>query len=132
MTYRTYFKKNNYYNVKKHTNALGTFDSKYEAGVAEELDLLKKAKEIADYECQVKIDLRAYDKHICNYIIDFVVYHNDGTKEYIEAKGYKTEVWRLKWKLFEAQMNTLEPDSLLTIYEQKRNKRYGQPRVSRS
>ena len=32
-----------------------------------------------------------------------------------EVKGFETEVWRIKWKLFEAQMAQEEPDALLLI-----------------
>jgi len=47
--------------------------------------------------------------------MDFVVTHNDGSLEYVEVKGFQTEVWRLKWKIFEAIFNKEHPDIILTI-----------------
>lgn len=78
------------------------YHSKKEAQYAAELDQRKKSGDIKDWEPQVKIDLSVNGYHIANYYIDFLVHHNDGTKEYVEVKGFETEVWRLKWKLFEA------------------------------
>ncbi len=88
--------------------------SKKEAGAARDLDLMIKAKEIKSWERQVRIPLDVNGYHICNYIIDFVVEHNDGTKEYLEIKGFETEVWRLKWKLFEALYGK-KPNIKLTV-----------------
>ena len=73
-----------------------------EANYAGELDLRIKAHDIKSWVRQVRIPLDVGGYHICNYIIDFVVTHNDGTLEYVEVKGFETDVWRLKWKLFEA------------------------------
>lgn len=78
------------------------YHSKKEAGYAAELDLRLKAKDIESWARQVKIPLDVNGYHITNYMIDFVITHNDGVKEYVEVKGFETEVWRLKWKLFEA------------------------------
>lgn len=99
----------NYYNVKK----AGKNDSKFEAGKAQELILLKRAKAIKDFQEQVKIPLEVNGYHICNYYIDFVIQHNDGTKEYLETKGYPTDTWKLKWKLFEALYD--KPGNILTV-----------------
>lgn len=105
-----YVKFNNYYSAKKS----GKNDSKFEAGKAQELELLKRAGEIKDYQEQVKIPLEVNGYHICNYFIDFMVAHNDGSTEYIETKGYATDVWKLKWKIFEATYSDL-PDTKLTV-----------------
>lgn len=102
-------KKTSYYNIKK----AGRNDSKFEAGVAQSLELLKKAGEIRDFQEQVKIPLVVNGYHICNYYIDFVIQHNDGTTEYREAKGFATDVWKLKWKIFEALYD--KPGNLLTV-----------------
>lgn len=101
--------KNSYYNVKK----AGKNDSKFEAGVAQELTLLKRAGEIKDFEEQVTIPLEVNGYHICNYKIDFVIKHNDGIVEYREAKGFTTDVWKLKWKIFEALYD--KPGNVLTV-----------------
>lgn len=104
-----YYQKNSYYKTAKQ----GKNDSKFEASIAQDLELLLKAKEIQSFEEQVKIPLVVNGYHLCNYFIDFVIYHNDGTVEYREAKGFPTEVWKLKWKLFEALYDL--PGNILTV-----------------
>jgi hypothetical protein len=86
-----------------------------EAKYARDLDWRKKAGEIKSWKRQVKQMLYAYGKHICDYYIDFVVEYADGTIEMVEVKGFETDTWRLKWKLFEAQMQETQPNVLLTI-----------------
>lgn len=76
------------------------YHSKKEAAFAAELELRQKAKDIKSWERQVKIDLTVEGKHICNYYIDFVIHHNDGMLEYVEIKGFATDVWKIKWKMF--------------------------------
>lgn len=105
-----YQTKNSYYTTKKS----GKYDSKFEHGVALKLELLKKSKKIKDFKEQVRIPLEVNGYHICNYYIDFVINHLDGTTEYLECKGFSTEVWKLKWKLFEALYSD-KPDVKLTI-----------------
>lgn len=91
------------------------YASKLEAKVAQDLEFRRLGGELVAIRRQVRISLEAYGKHICDYIIDFVVEHPDGTKEYIEAKGYPTPEWFVKWKLFEAMMAENEPTAVLTI-----------------
>ena len=108
--YRLKFGTTKYHNKKQEYGG-HFYMSKLEADVAWQLDMRIKAKEIKSYERQVRIPLTVKGKHICDYIIDFVVQYPDGTTEYLEAKGFETDVWKLKWKLFEA------------IYEDKKNVR---------
>lgn len=96
----TWNKKYSYYNTKKVVNNLGKWDSKFEAGYAQELDLRLKAKDIAGYESHVRMPLNVNGYHICDYYVDFQIFHNDGTTEFTELKGYSTEVFRIKWKIF--------------------------------
>jgi hypothetical protein len=103
------------------------YDSKFEAGHAAELDLLLKAKQIKSYEKQKTLDLIVNGYIVCTYRIDFIVYHLDGTIEYIEMKGYDTPVWRLKWKLFESLYSEL-PDVKLTVIYQGKQKRTPMPK----
>jgi hypothetical protein len=105
-----YTQRYSYYSTKKQ----GKNDSKFEAGKAQELELLKKAKEIKDFREQVKIPLIVNGYNIANYYFDFEIEHNDGSIEYIETKGYATDVWKLKWKLFEALYGD-KPDVKLTV-----------------
>lgn len=78
------------------------YHSKREARQAAELDLLVRAKEIRSWDRQKKVSLDVNGSHITNYVVDFLVQHNDGTLEYIEVKGLPTPEWILKWKLFKA------------------------------
>ena len=108
--YRVAFGTTKYHN--KHTQYAGhSYMSKLEADVAWQLDMRIKTGEVKSYQRQVRIPLEVKGKHICDYIIDFVVKCTDGTTEYLEAKGFETEVWRLKWKIFSA------------LYENKKNVR---------
>lgn len=108
---------------KKWTNAKGCsyrnsqYDSSFEMQYAIFLDSQQKTGKILKYERQVKIPLIVNGYLICNYYIDYLVYYPDGTKEYVECKGWATEVWKMKWKLFEALFSDL-PDVKLTIVQQ--------------
>lgn len=110
-----FYTSNAYYKTKK----AGKNDSKFEAGVAEELRLLKMAHEIKDFKEQVVIPLEVNGYHICNYKIDFVIEHNDGITEYREAKGFATDVWKLKWKVFEAIYSDKPNVKLSVVYQGK-------------
>jgi len=107
-------KQNKYYNIEQVYNGV-RYDSKKEAQYAYELDMRKKAGEIKDWERQITIPLKVYGKTICTYRIDFKVYHNDGTIEWVEVKGFPTYSWRLKWKLFEAIWSHEHPEDILTV-----------------
>lgn len=100
-------------NVKSEHNGI-QYHSKRECGYAAELDLRLKAKDIKSWERQIKISLDVNGYHIANYFIDFVIHHNDGIKEYVEVKGFETETWKLKWKLFES-LYSGDPMVKLTI-----------------
>ena|ERR1035437_582222 len=104
-----YIQKYSYYKTAKQ----GKNDSKFEASMANDLTLLKRAGEIKDFQEQVKIPLEVNGFHVCNYFIDFVIQHNNGDTEYREAKGFATDVWKLKWKLFEALYD--KPGNILTV-----------------
>ena len=118
-----YYQKHSYYDIKKS----GKNDSKFEAGKAQELELLKKAGEIVGFKEQVKIALEVNGYHICNYFIDFVIEHNDGEIEYLETKGYATDVWKMKWKLFEALYD--KPGNKLTVEYQGKSWRPQRRRI---
>ena len=120
----TYYTSNRYYSSKTQ----GKNDSKFEAGKARELELLKRAGEIKDFKEQVVLDLIVNGYLVCTYKIDFVIEHNDGMTEYLECKGYSTPVWKLKWKLFEALYSDM-PDTKLTIEFQGKSWRPHKRRV---
>lgn len=124
------FRKNGWYNGDR-------YDSKWEAKYAAELDRKVQLGFILSWEKQVTIELnvkiingmpvltdeKGIDlkkmgikfHHICNYRIDFVVTNLDGTKEYIEIKGYRTELWILKFRLTEILFNVVHPEIKLTV-----------------
>jgi hypothetical protein len=83
------------------------FDSKKEANYARELDLLKSAKgyhdKVHSWERQIPFEIRVNDIKICKYIADFRVNYEDGREEYIDVKGVRTDVYKIKKKLVEAQ-----------------------------
>lgn len=101
--YRLKFGTTKYHNKRQEYGG-HSYMSKLEADVAWQLDMRIKAKEVKSYDRQVRIPLIVNKKHIADYIIDFVVHCTDGTTEYLEAKGFATDVWKLKWKIFEAMM----------------------------
>jgi hypothetical protein len=111
------------------TNSWGTAKSKtydgyvymsgFEAKYAQELDLRLKAKEIASWERQVKIPLIVNGYLIANYYIDFIIHHLDGKTEYAETKGFATDVWKMKWKIFEALYGDKPDVKLSVIYQGK-------------
>lgn len=118
-----YVKYNNYYSTKKQ----GKNDSKFEAGKAQELELLKHAGEIKDFEEQKNLRLEVNGYWICDYKIDFVIHHNDGTTEYLECKGLALPAWKLKWKLFEALYD--KPGNKLTVEYQGKSWRPQRRRI---
>lgn len=122
MPFKTNFKrpriKGNKYGAIKQTYNGHSYHSKFEASYAMELDLRLKAKDIKSWDRQHKIELYAYDTKVCNYYIDFVITHNDGVKEYVECKGFETNVWKLKWKLCQAKFKKEQPKDILTLVKQ--------------
>lgn len=113
----TWTKRYSYYRTPKQ----GAYDSKFEAGYAQELEIRKKAKDIRDFAAHVRTPLVVNDNHVCDYLIDFVIQHNDGTEEYVETKGFATEVWKLKWKLFCALYQD-DPGKTITLIMQGKQK----------
>lgn len=84
-----------------------TFDSKREAKRYQELKLMERAGIIRDLKRQVRYELiPAFDcngKHYrpATYIADFVYTDvNTGGEVVEDCKGYRTDVYRLKAKLF--------------------------------
>lgn len=77
------------------------YHSKAEAKYAMYLDKLLVDKKIKSWQYEKNIELKGENKNkICSYKIDFTVYHNNKIVEFVEIKGFKTAVWKIKWKLF--------------------------------
>ena len=95
----------NKYHAKKVSKDGRTFDSKHEAGRYAELKLLQRAGKITDLRCQVSFLLipAQYEngkciERKCTYIADFT-YRENGQFVVEDAKGLKTDVYRIKKKL---------------------------------
>jgi hypothetical protein len=80
------------YGNKKVTIHGHAFDSKKEANYYLQLLARQQADEVAMFLMQVPIALPGGIK----YVIDFVVFLADGTVEWVDVKGMKTDVYRLK------------------------------------
>lgn len=122
MYHQTYFKGNKY-GAKKTVFNGRKFDSKFEANVAADLELRKKAKDIKDYECQYKVIMPIYNEHgkkvhEVSHKIDFRILHNDGSYELLEAKGYESTDWKFRRKLLEKLWLPEHLDHIYTVVKQ--------------
>lgn len=83
------------------------FDSIKEAEYYCKLKILKKAGEIKDFGLQPRFELQpAFEKNgvkyqPITYVADFVIVNNDGTTDVVDVKGFETQVFKIKRKLFE-------------------------------
>lgn len=115
-------RRKNKYNARSSVYNGVYYHSQLEAGFARDLDLRKKAGDIKDWKRQIPIDFYIEKKilnlkegiKICRYYVDFQIIHNDKTIEWVEVKGFQTDLWRFKWKLFEAFFGN-EPNMKLTV-----------------
>ena len=95
-----------YKNYKKFPNkrteyAGRKYDSKFEAGVAADLELRRLAGEIREITPQKTFDLFGKNGHkICTHRPDFYCIMADGSEEIFEAKGMEMPVWKIKRDLF--------------------------------
>lgn len=94
------------------------YDSQKEAKKAWELTQLVKTGAIKSFQSHIKEELFGQNgTRICNYFCDFLVIHNDDTREYIEIKSSitATSTWKLKWKLFEDKYKEEIRNSLVKL-----------------
>lgn len=77
------------------------FDSKKEAMRWQELLHLEAAGMIAKLERQVAIPLTVCGIKVATYRADYM-YEMDGQTVVEDAKGYQTDVFKLKWKIAQA------------------------------
>ena len=117
-----YQRKANKYGAKKTIYNGRQYDSKGEAGLAQEIELLCKSGEVSKIDPQHTFGL--YGKNgarICNHRVDFLLTFKDGYQEVWEYKGFATEIWRIKLKLFEDNY----PDIPYWVITPRERKRYG-------
>ena len=86
---------------KYHSERAGKYQSKYEAQVAQNLDVLYRAGKINNLAEQVPFTLVEGKGKIrpIKYIADFVYFDLKGIRHVCDAKGCKTPVYRLKRKV---------------------------------
>ena len=104
-------KRRSKYNARKVTLPMPdgtdhTFDSQHEANVYGDLWLQEQAGEISELQIQVPFELlprqvapsgKIYRP--CSYIADFVYKDSEGNRVVADAKGLKTDIYKLKKKL---------------------------------
>lgn len=122
MVYQTYFKKNKFGAIRTEFNGY-KYDSKFEASVAAELELRKKAKEILDYDRQFKVEMWAYDQNgkqamKVSHKIDFRIHHKDGSFELLEAKGVETSDYKMRRRWLETFWLPFNLDHTYSVVKQ--------------
>jgi len=91
----------NKYRAKKTQYNGRLYDSKGEAQLAQNIDLLVRVGEVKQVTPQAVFKLRGQNGSIvCKHIVDFLLEMADGTIEAWEYKGMETATWKLKRKLF--------------------------------
>jgi len=91
-----------------------TFDSYKEANIYDVLKYQEIAGEITDLKLQPRFELQpAFEKNgkhyrKIEYVADFQYKDDTGKVYVIDAKGFRTDVYRLKKKLFEYRYPELE------------------------
>jgi hypothetical protein len=77
------------------------YASKHEAAAAVNYQALARAGKIKDYQEQMRITLVPGDGKLrpVVYVADFYYVDLDGTPHVVDAKGYKTAIYRLKKRL---------------------------------
>lgn len=90
-------KRQKYGNRKTEVDGI-VFDSAYEARCWQDLKLREAAGEISDLKRQVHCDIHVNGQFVCSYVADFV-FMERGARVVADAKGCKTEVYKLKKKL---------------------------------
>jgi len=114
----------NKYGAKKTEFNGRKYDSKYEAGIAQELDLRLKAGDIKAVEPQFKVEMWAYRENglkafKVSHKIDFRVTLNDDSYELIEAKGVETPDYKWRRKFLENIWLPDNPDHTYTVVKQR-------------
>ena len=76
------------------------FSSKKEAAYYQKLKELQKSGEVLFFLRQIPFYL---SDNKSKYVCDFLVFSTNGEVEFIDCKGFKTETYKLKKRLVEAQ-----------------------------
>ncbi len=92
-------------NVRKKVIDGITFDSTREARRYQDLVLMQKAGTISQLRRQVPYGILINGVLICTWVADFVYMGPDGRRVVEDTKGWKTDIYKLKKKMFEAYYN---------------------------
>jgi hypothetical protein len=125
-----YQKTSNKFGAKKSNFMGSTYDSKFEATIAQELELRKKAKDIKDWERQFKVEMWAHrpdgtPAFMVSHKIDFRIHHKDGSYELVEAKGVETLDYKMRRKFLECIWLPEHKDHTYTVIKQSRQYKGG-------
>lgn len=90
------------YNAKRVTIDGIKFASQFEGKIYEDIKRLMATGTVESVKFQEPFKLHGRNgSFVCKHVVDFLITYFDGSQEVWEAKGYATDVWRLKKKLFE-------------------------------
>lgn len=113
------------------------FDSKAEAKYYQQLKWLQAHGDILFFRLQPRYILQeAFEKdgkkhRRIDYVADFEVHHKDGTIEVVDVKGFATDVFKIKEKLFHARyphkLSVVTHDLALGWIELDKLKKYKKP-----
>lgn len=114
----------NKYGAKKTEYNGKKYDSKFEAGVAQELDLRLKGKDILEVIPQYKVEIPVHcpDGTLAFTVyhkVDFRIKHRDGSYELCEAKGVETDDYKWRRKLLENIFLPMHKDYTYLVIKQK-------------
>lgn len=91
-------KKKKYSSVRCTCNFGHVHDSRLEA---RHCNILNMTNEYTEIKTQVKFPLKINDKLICNHYMDFTAIDKTGNLIAIETKGFETDLWKIKSKMFQ-------------------------------
>lgn len=114
----------NKYGAKKTEFNGKRYDSKFEAGIAQELYLRQQAGDIEAVEPQFKVEMWCHRPNglpafKVSHKVDFRVTNNDGSYELIEAKGVETTDYRWRRKFLEHIWLPDHPEYTYTVVKQR-------------
>lgn len=94
------------------------YDSIFEANYAQHLDwrlTAKGADRIKAWKGQHPIRIQYKGETICTLWVDFLVEHLDGTFELCETKGWESEIFKIKLRMFEIMWLPEHPEYRYTL-----------------
>lgn len=114
-------KNSKYKGIPTETRDGQKFQSHHEANYYNTLLLRKAAREVVDFERQVRFEIVVNGVFICEYYLDFRVVFPDGHVEHVDTKSEATltPVYRLKKKL----MLAVHGIELIEVYAAEKTKK---------